>query len=233
MGQERLQERAEAPSDRVKVRRAADRGRYGKSDVVDILDAGLIAHVGVLTPEGPLVLPMAYGHDGDHLFLHGAVANHLLGSGEGQEVCVTITHLDGLVMARTPFHNSMNYRSVVVRGRARRIEEQERKAYALKLVTDHVVANWDAGRPPSPSDLRKTLVVEVPLTEASAKVRRGDPIDEPEDIAGPWWAGVVPVTIRFESPSTSADFTGDADPPATIAALSGLTPDERLHSNSG
>lgn len=233
MGQERSQERAEAPSDRVKVRRAADRGRYGKSDVVDILDAGLIAHVGVLTPEGPMVLPMAFGHDGDHLFLHGAVANHLLGSGEGQEVCVTITHLDGLVMARTPFHNSMNYRSAVVRGRARRIEEEERKAYALKLVTDHVVANWDAGRPPSPSDLRKTLVVEVPLTEASAKVRRGDPIDEPEDIAGPWWAGVVPVTTRFESPSTAADFTGDSNPPAPVVALSGLTPDQRLLANGG
>ncbi len=87
-----------------------------------------------------------------------------------------------------------------------------RKAYALKLVTDHVGANWDAGRPPSPSDLRKTLVVEVPLTEASAKVRRGDPIDEPEDIAGPWWAGVVPVTTRCESPSTSADLPAIPDP---------------------
>jgi len=203
-------------------------GRYGKSDVVGILDAGLIAHVGVLTPEGLLVLPMAYGHDGDFLFLHGAVANHLLGSGEGQEVCVTITHLDGLVMARTPFHNSMNYRSVVVRGRARRIEEQERKAYALKLVTDHVVANWDAGRPPSPSDWRKTMVLEVPLTEASAKVRRGDPIDEPEDIAGPWWAGLVPIATRFESPKPAADFVGESGPPAAIAALSGLTPDELL-----
>ena len=215
------------------MRRSADRGRYGKSDVVGILDAGLIAHVGVSTSEGPLVLPMAYGHDGDHLFLHGAVANHLLGSGEGQEVCVTVTHLDGLVMARTPFHNSMNYRSVVVRGRARRIEEQERKAYALKLVTDHVVANWDAGRPPSPSDLRKTLVLEVPLVEASAKVRSGDPIDEPEDIAGPWWAGLAPVTIRFESPRTTADFTGNADPPDPVIALTGLTPDQRLLTNGG
>ena len=233
MGEAGSQERSEAPSERVKVRRAAARGRYEKADVVDILNAGLIAHVGVLTPEGPLVLPMAYGHDGDHLFLHGAVANHLLGSGQGQEVCVTITHLDGLVMARTPFHNSMNYRSVVVRGRARRIEEGDRKAYALKLVTDHVVANWDAGRPPSPSDLRKTMVVEVPLAEASAKVRGGDPIDEPEDIDGPWWAGVVPITTRFESPSNSADFTGDSGPPATIAALSGLTPDERLRSDDG
>lgn len=215
------------------MRRGAGRARYDKTEVLGILDAGLIAHVGVSTAAGPLVLPMAYGHDGDHLFLHGAVANHLLGTGGGQEVCVTVTHLDGLVMARTPFHNSMNYRSVVIRGQARRIEENERKAYALKLVTDHVVANWDAGRPPSPSELRKTLVLEVPLAEASAKVRRGDPVDEPDDIDGPWWAGVVPITTRFESPSTSADFTGDAGPPATIAALAGLTPDERMNSNSG
>ena len=233
MGESGSQVRAVAPSERVKARRAADRARYDKSDVLGILDAGLIAHVGVLTPEGPLVLPMAYGHDGDHLFLHGAVANHLLGSGEGQEVCVTVTLLDGLVMARTPFHNSMNYRSVVVRGRVQRIEGEVRKAYALKLVTDHVVANWDAGRLPSPSDLRKTLVVEVPLAEASAKVRRGDPIDEPEDIAGPWWAGVVPVTTRFESPSTSADFAGDSDPPGPVVALTSLTPDQRLLSNGG
>lgn len=120
-----------------------------------------------------------------------------------------------------------------MRGRARRIEEQERKAYALKLVTDHVVANWDAGRPPSPSDLRKTLVLEVPLAEVSAKVRRGDPVDEPEDIDGPWWAGVVPVTTRFESPSTSADFSRDREPPAPVVALAGLTPDQRLISNDG
>ena len=210
------------------MRRGAGRARYGKEEVLGILDVGLIAHVGVSTPEGPLVLPMAYGHDGECLFLHGAVANHLLGTGAGQEICVTITCLDGLVMARTPFHNSMNYRSAVIRGKARRIDEDERKGYALKLVTDHVVENWDSGRPPSSSDLRKTLVLEVPLTEASAKARSGDPVDEPEDVAGPWWAGLVPIATRFESPKPAADFVGESDPPAAIAALSGLTPDERL-----
>ncbi len=198
-----------------------------------ILDVGLIAHVGVFAPDGPLVLPMAYGHDGEHLFLHGAVANHLLGTGAGQEISVTVTCLDGLVMARTPFHNSMNYRSAVIRGTARRVDGDERKGYALKLVTDHVVENWDSGRPPSSSDLRKTLVLEVPLSEASAKVRSGDPVDEPEDIAGPWWAGVVPVIARFGPPSASADFTGDSGPPAAIAALSGRAPDERLNVGGG
>ena len=211
----------------MRVRRGAPRARYDQAEVLEILDAGLIAHVGVTTPEGPLVLPMVYGCDEEQLYLHGAAANHLLGTGEGEEICVTVTHVDGLVMARTPFHNSMNYRSVVVRGRATRIDDEERKRYALKRVTDHVVANWDTSRPPSEIDLRRTLVLELPLAEASAKVRTGDPIDEPGDIAGPWWAGVVPITTRFEPPVVSADYTGGAGPPASVASLAGQTPDER------
>ena len=220
-----------APSDRTRVRRGVPRARYGRGDVLDILDAGLIAHVGVTTAEGPLVLPMAYGRDGDWLYLHGAAANHLLNTGDGCEVCVTVTHLDGLVMARTPFHNSMNYRSVVVRGRATRILDEKRRLYALELITDHVVAHWDLVRPPSQSDLRKTMVLELPLAEASAKVRTGDPVDEPDDIAGPWWGGVVPITTRFDAPVASADLTGDGRPPAPIEALAGLTPDERPQPN--
>ena len=192
-----------------------------------MLDAGLIAHVGVTTAEGPLVLPMAYGRDDQRVYLHGAAANHLLSTGENHEVCVTVTLLDGLVMARTPFHNSMNYRSVVVRGRASRIENEDAKRHALKCVTDHVVANWDSGRPASKTDLRKTLVLELPLAEASAKVRSGDPVDEPSDIAGPWWAGVVPISTSFEKPIPSADLDSKTMPPASIAALAGRTPDER------
>ena len=224
---------AGAPSARTRVRRGAPRARYGRDDVLGILDAGLIAHVGVTTDEGPLVLPMAYGRDDDWLYLHGAAANHLLNTGEGDEICVTVTRLDGLVMARTPFHNSMNYRSVVVRGRATRILGERRRLYALKLITDHAVAHWDLVRPPSPSDLRKTMVLELPLEEASAKVRAGDPVDEPDDIAGPWWAGVVPITTRFDAPVASADLTGDGRPPAPIEALAGLTPDERPQPNRG
>lgn len=218
---------SQPPSDRMRVRRLAYRGSYNRSDILRILDAGLIAHVGVSTPDGPLVLPMAYGRDDHYLYLHGALANHLLAAGNEQEVCITVTHLDGLVMARTPFHNSMNYRSVVVRGRASRIIEEEQKARALHLITDHVVANWDQSRLPSKSDLRKTLVLRVPLAEASAKVREGDPIDEPEDISGPWWAGVVPITTRFGSAIASADLVGDSRPPEQVAALSGLAPDDR------
>ena len=110
----------------------------------------------------------------------------------------------------------MNYRSVVVRGRARRIVDEERKLKALKLVTDHVVANWDDSRLPSRSDIRKTLVLELPLAEASAQVRSGDPVDEPDDMAGPWWAGVVPIATRFEPPVASADLVEDAEPPEPV-----------------
>ena len=218
------------PSDRTRVRRGRERARYGRAQVLEILDSGVIAHVGVSTPDGPLVLPMAYGRDDEMLYLHGAIANHLLNSGEEQEICVTVTHLDGLVMARSPFHNSMNYRSVVVRGRGRRITDERRILEALRLITDHVVAHWDDVRPPSPSELRKTLVLELPLAEASAKVRTGDPIDDPEDIEGPWWAGTVPITTRFGQPRPSSDLVPGIGVPAPVTALTELAVDRRSRS---
>ena len=216
-----------APSSRTKLRRGADPAAYEIYTIRRILDAGLIAHVGVQTPDGPLVLPMAYGRDDEKLYLHGAAANHLLGSGDGHDICVTVTHVDGLVMARTPFHNSMNYRSVVVRGLATKITDPDEKLRALKIITDHVVANWDEGRPVSEIDNKKTLVLEMPLTEASAKIRSGDPIDEPDDMAGPWWSGVIPVETRFGEATAAADFTGSNPMPTQYGALAGKTPDER------
>ena len=221
------------PSGRTRVRRGRDRARYDRADVLAILDAGVTAHVGVATPDGPLVLPMAYGRDEEKLYLHGAIANHLLSSGEEQEICATVTHLDGLVMARSPFHNSMNYRSVVVRGRGRRIRDDRRKLEALRLITDHVVRHWDDVRPPSRSELRKTLVLELPLTEASAKVRSGDPLDDPEDIGGPWWAGTVPITTRFGPPTPSSDLDPGTTVPPRLAALMGSTMDQRPRTRRG
>jgi len=197
----------EPASQRTTVRRGADRAVYDRDEINSILDRGLVAHVGVQTPEGPLVLPMAYGRDDTHLYLHGALANHLLANGANSDICVTVTHVDGLVMARTPFHNSMNYRSVVVRGAAEKVVEPSEKAAALKIITDHIVENWDHTRPASDADLRATTVVKVPLTEASGKVRSGDPIDTPEDMAGPWWAGVIPVATTFGPPERAVDCT--------------------------
>jgi nitroimidazol reductase NimA-like FMN-containing flavoprotein (pyridoxamine 5'-phosphate oxidase superfamily) len=218
---------SDAPSLRTTVRRGANRADYALATVHSILDAGLIAHVGVQTPDGPLVLPMAYGRDDEMLYLHGAAANHLLGTGAGHQICATVTHVDGLVMARTPFHNSMNYRSVVVRGLATKITDDAAKLRALKLITDHVVANWDEGRPVSEIDNKRTLVLEMPLTEASAKVRTGDPVDDEDDLAGPWWAGVVPIETRFGTPYPAADFTGTNPMPTQFSSLAGTTPDDR------
>lgn len=184
-----------------------------------VLDAGVIAHVGVVTPTGPVVIPMAYGRDDDNVYLHGAVANAALRAADGADICVTVTIVDGLILARSPFHNSMQYRSVVVRGTARRIRDDAEHTRTLRLIADHVVANWDTARPPTPAEQRATTVIAVALTEASAKIRRGGPIDEPDDLGGPHWAGTVPISTTFEAPVPSPDLAGGIDVPAAVAAL--------------
>ena len=194
-----------APSERTTVRRGAPRARYDRDTIVDVLDSGLVAHVGVDTPAGPLVLPIAYGHDGQTISLHGATANSLLGAATDAEMCATVTLIDSLVLARSAFHNSMNYRCAVIRGRGRRVDDPSEHDHALRLISDHVVATWDGGRVPSPSELRRTLVLALPLDEASAKVRTGDPVDEPEDLSGPHWAGTVAVETVFGRPVAAAD----------------------------
>lgn len=207
-----------APSARTIVRRGAQRADYDRVTALAIIDEAPMCHVGVAAPEGPLVLPMAHGRDGEWLYLHGAAANGILGAAEQAEVCVTFTLLDGLVLARTAFHNSMNYRSAVVRGRARRLDG-EAKRHALRCISDHIVPTWDAGRAPSGSEIRRTLALAVPLVEMSAKVRSGDPVDEPEDLAGPWWAGTVPREQRWGRPLPATDLGEGIEVPERIAQL--------------
>jgi hypothetical protein len=161
---------------------------------------------------------MAYGRSGDTLFLHGSAANSMLRAARGTEICATVTLVDGLVFARTPFHNSMNYRSVVVRGVARPVDDPDEHVAALRCISDHVVANWDSGRAPTANEVRKTMVVALALTEASAKCRRGDPIDEPEDVDGPHWAGTVDLRQSWGPPVAASDLGPGIDPPATITA---------------
>jgi uncharacterized protein len=211
------------PSDRVRLRRHAERGRYGHDDVAAVLDAGMVAHVGVVTADGPIVLPMAYGRDDEHLYLHGARANALLGAAGEAEVCVTVTLLDGLVIGRSAFHNSMNFRSVVVRGVARPVTDDDARRRALALVSDHVVATWDRARPVSDGELRRTEVVAVALAEASVKVRTGPPVDEPDDYAGPWWAGVVPVTTVLGAPEPDPALDPGVPVPEAVARLEDTT----------
>ncbi len=187
----------------MRVRRKSDRGVYDDRTAA-ILSAGLIAHVGVTTDSGPLVLPMAYGVDAQELYLHGAIGNALLKTAVDHEICATITVLDGLVIARSAFHNSMNYRSVVVRGRARQLVGDE-KSYALRLISDHIVETWRFGRAPTESEIRSTIVLAVPLVEVSGKIRTGDPIDEPSDLALDNWAGVIPIETMFGEPQAAGN----------------------------
>jgi uncharacterized protein len=212
---------AEPASDRVRVRRLPDRASYDRDAVLAIVDAAPLAHVGVASDDGPVVLPMALGRVGGTLYLHGSAANALLRTGSGTEVCVTVTHLDGLVLARSVFHHSMNYRSVVVRGTARRVEDPEEKLAALRCITDHVLPRWDDARGPTELELRQTLVVAVPLDEASAKVRSGGPVDDDEDRSGPWWAGVVPVEQHLGAPVPSPDLAPQTQVPAAVRAATG------------
>lgn len=213
-----------APSERTTVKRGANRAVYDHAVIRDILAAGTIAHVGVSTDQGPIVLPMAYTATDDQLLVHGSVANAMMRSGRSMDVCITVTILDGLVVARTPFHNSVNYRSVVVRGQAVAITESGEKLAALKAINDHMVAIWDTARPPSDVDLKQTLVLAVSLDEASAKVRGGDPIDEDVDMNGPHWAGVVPLTTTWGTPASAEDLVGGIEIPAAVAGLAGRDP---------
>jgi uncharacterized protein len=208
-------------SERVRLRRGVHNAVYDRHAILAILDAAPVAHVGVMTPDGLLVIPMAFGRTDEHLYLHGAVANGALRAAVDNDVCVTVTLVDGLIVARSPFHNSMRYRSVVVRGVARRVTGEEH-VEALRLVVDHVVANWSTGRPPNADELRRTLVVAVPLDEVSAKVREGGPSDEPADLGGPHWAGAVPLRSTWGDPEPSPDLAPGIEPPPAVAALAGV-----------
>ena len=209
------------PSARTTVRRGASRAVYDRDEVAAILASGTIAHVGVCTDDGPIVLPMAYTATNDQLLFHGSVANAMMRAGSSMDVCVTVTLLDALVVARTPFHNSVNYRSVVVRGEAIAITDPTQKLAALRAINDHLVEIWDTARPPSDVDLNQTLVLAVPLDEASAKVRNGDPIDEEQDLGGPHWAGLVPIHTTWGTPEPADDLVDGIETPATVVALDG------------
>ncbi len=204
-------------TDRSRVRRKADRGSFDREVVDAILDEAYLAHVGFVVDGEPRVLPMTFGRDGDVLYLHGASGNAMLRASAGAEVCVTVTLLDGLVLARSAFHHSMNYRSVVLLGRAEKVEDEAEKRRAFDVIVDHVVPGRQAvARATSASELRQTLVLRLPIVEGSAKVRAGDAVDEPEDVGLPVWAGVVPLRVAPGAPVPNADLDAGLalEPPA-------------------
>ena len=190
------------PTDRVKLRRKADRGHYDRATVNAILDEALIAHVGFAIDGQTCVLPMTYARVDDMLYLHGAVANNMLKSlASGLDVCVTVTLLDGIVLSRSAFHHSMNFRSVVVYGVATKVESDDEKHIATRALVEHMVpGRSEETRGPTASELRKTLFVRVPIDEASAKIRTGPPIEDPDDLALPYWGGEIPMTLTRGEP---------------------------------
>lgn len=184
------------------IQRLPKRGSYDKETVYGILDQGVLCNVGLVTEQGPVVIPMGYARRGDELLLHGSAKSRLLGAmAKGEPVCVTVTLLDGLVLARSTFHHSMNYRSVVVFGRPEVIEEPSEKNRALEALVEHLVpGRGREARGANELELKATLVVKLALTEASAKIRSGPPVDDEEDLAMPIWAGVVPFEHRTGTP---------------------------------
>jgi nitroimidazol reductase NimA-like FMN-containing flavoprotein (pyridoxamine 5'-phosphate oxidase superfamily) len=190
---------------RTELGRHRERGRTDRSDLYAVLDAGLICHLGVVVNGAPRVLPTGYGRLGDLMYLHGSSANSSFTAGSGQEVCVTVTHLDGLVCARSVFNHSMNYRSAMIFGVARLVTDPAERTMALRAITEHLApGQWSYARQPSKKELAATSVLALPLAEASVKIRGGGPSDEPEDCALDIWAGVVPVTTGFGAPEPDA-----------------------------
>lgn len=191
------------PTGRTTLKRLPARGEYDRDVVYRILDEAFVCHVGFVADGKPVVIPTSFGRIDDDLYIHGSAASRMLRSlAEGIDACVTVTLIDGLVLARSAFHHSINYRSVVVFGRALVVNDPEERMRALRALTDHIVSEerWKDVRPPNESELRATLVLKLPLAEVSAKIRTGPPIDDEEDYSLPIWAGVVPLAQTAGAP---------------------------------
>ncbi len=202
-------------TERTRVKRLPDRGRYDGEIIDAILDEAFICHVGFSTEHGPVVIPTLFGRDGSDLIIHGSAASRMLRDlSNGIDVCVTVTLVDGLVLARSAFHHSMNYRSAVIFGKAELINEKEEKVRALEILSEHVIRHrWKDARPPSDKELKGTTVLRLPIEEASAKVRTGPPKDDEEDYLLPIWAGVVPIHTTFGTPIADERNLEGIEPP--------------------
>ncbi|WP_236244408.1 pyridoxamine 5'-phosphate oxidase family protein [Streptomyces sp. CC210A] len=217
---------AYAPTDRTVPARARERASYDRDLVHAILDEAYVCHLGYVRDGAPVVLPTLYGRVGDRLYVHGSTGSRPLrmaggrhGDGPGLPVCLTVTHVDGLVLARSAFHHSVNYRSVMVHGIAHQVTDPEEKRTALDALVDHVVPGRSRdSRPADARELAATAVLRLDLGEVSAKVRTGGANDEPEDLALPHWAGVVPVSVRHGAPVANHDLPPNVPLPDYLAA---------------
>ncbi len=226
---------APGPStDRVRLRRLPDQGSHRREDLHAVLDAGFVCHLGVVVDGRPMVVPTTYGRDGDHLVVHGSVASQSLRTAKAPTpVCVTVTHVDGLVLARSVFNHSVNYRCAMVYGMPELVDERAAKLAALEVLSEHVApGQWSYARYPSDKELAKTTVLRLALDEASVKVSDGPPDDDEEDLALDVWAGVVPLrTVRMD-PEASPDLGVDVALPDHLGSgplAPGSVPVHRLN----
>jgi nitroimidazol reductase NimA-like FMN-containing flavoprotein (pyridoxamine 5'-phosphate oxidase superfamily) len=190
------------PNERTRVSRLPKRAVYDQSQVHAILDEGFICHVGFAVDDQPYVIPTGYVRAGEKLYIHGSAASRMLRTlHHGIQVCVTVTLVDGFVLARSSFHHSINYRSVVVLGTAHLVVDREEKMDALRRFTNHIVPDrWEEARVPTDQELKATSVLVLPMEEVSAKMRTGPPVDDEEDYEIPIWAGVIPIQMRAGDP---------------------------------
>jgi nitroimidazol reductase NimA-like FMN-containing flavoprotein (pyridoxamine 5'-phosphate oxidase superfamily) len=203
------------PSKRAEVKRLPERGAYDRDTVLAILDDGMVCHVGIAIEGQPIVTPMTYARAGDRLLIHGSGGSRLLRAlKKGAEICVTVTHVDALVLARSAFHHSMNYRSVMIFGKARLIEGDGDKTAAFREFFEFLIpGRWDDVRATSRKELAQTALFEIPLDEASAKTRTGPPVDEEADYKLDTWAGLIPFTLVPDNPVGDPKLDGDTPLP--------------------
>jgi nitroimidazol reductase NimA-like FMN-containing flavoprotein (pyridoxamine 5'-phosphate oxidase superfamily) len=203
------------PTERTKVRRLPDRGKYDSESVYGILDEAFICHVGFVVESQPYVIPTGFARVNDTLYIHGSAASRMLRTlADGVQVCVTVTLIDGIVMARSGFHSSMNYRSVVILGRATQVEGRDEKLAAMAAFSEQVMpGRWKDLRETTDAELKGTLVLSLPLKEVSAKVRTGPPKDDEVDYALPLWAGIVPLKLTAGNPINDPRLPTGIEPP--------------------
>jgi nitroimidazol reductase NimA-like FMN-containing flavoprotein (pyridoxamine 5'-phosphate oxidase superfamily) len=226
---------ATMPTSRTRVVREPERGVYDRATAYAILDEGFICHVGFVVDGQPFVIPTSYGRQEDALYIHGSAASRMLKrTDEGIPVCVTVTLLDGLVLARSLFNHSMNYRSVVVLGTATSVKDSAEKLAALRVLSEHILpGRWDEARQPNEKELKATLVMRVPIEEFSSKVRQGPAVDDEADYAFPVWAGVLPLNLVPAEPVKDARLDGSIELPEYILRYSrkqswnGLSPSSK------
>jgi uncharacterized protein len=202
-----------------RVRRHTERAHYDRASVFGILDRATVAHVAFVVDGRPMVIPMAYGRDGERIYLHGARKSRIATAPAGEPVCISVTLVDGFVIARSAFDSSMNYRAVVIHGRAREVDDEAERLRALECITEQLVpGRWSELRGPTAQELKATAVLAVEIETASAKVREGGVIDSPENDQRVW-AGVVPVVSVVGGPLTDASVPVDVPVPASVRRM--------------